>query len=168
MSYYTNLVVVKGGKVLSHRDGFAHQFIERFVDDKLTKVFMEPYSKLTTASLPRILQDIFTTANINITATISDLDTLILTSDNKFYITDMSYNMKLITGFYSLKQNNYPIASQQYTEEYIIEPVIKPVTAFTVQDLNIKQNDSRPILSHHLMHMVIIYSYQLKIKNTYK
>ena len=122
-----------------------NDYIEFLIDDQLTKVFMKPYSKLTTASLPYVLQDIFTTANIKITATISDLDTLILTSDNKFYITDMSYNMKLITGFYSLKQNNYPIASQQYTEEYIIEPVIKPVTAFTAQDLNIKQGDSRPI-----------------------
>ena len=122
-----------------------NDYIEFLIDDKLTKVFMKPYSKLTTASLPYVLQDIFTTANINITATISDLDTLILTSDNKFYITDMSYNMKLITGFYSLKQNSYPIASQQYTEEYIIEPVIKAVTAFTAQDLNIKQGDSRPI-----------------------
>ena len=122
-----------------------NDYIEFLIDDQLTKVFMKPYSKLTTASLPYVLQDIFTTANINITATISDLDTLILTSDNKFYITDMSYNMKLITGFYSLKQNSYPIASQQYTEEYIIEPVIKAVTAFTAQDLNIKQGDSRPI-----------------------
>ena len=122
-----------------------NDYIEFLIDDKLTKVFMKPYSKLTTASLPYVLQDIFTTANIKITATISDLDTLILTSDNKFYITDMSYNMKLITGFYSLKQNNYPIASQPYTEEYIIEPVIKAVTAFTAQDLNIKQGDSRPI-----------------------
>ena len=122
-----------------------NDYIEFLIDDQLTKVFMKPYSKLTTASLPYVLQDIFTAADIKITATISDLDTLILTSDNKFYITDMSYNMKLITGFYSLKQNSYPIASQQYTEEYIIEPVIKAVTAFTAQDLNIKQVDSRPI-----------------------
>ena len=122
-----------------------NDYIEFLIDDQLTKVFMKPYSKLTTASLPYVLQDIFTAADIKITATISDLDTLILTSDNKFYITDMSYNMKLITGFYSLKQNSYPIASQPYTEEYIIEPVIKAVTAFTAQDLNIKQGDSRPI-----------------------
>ena len=35
-----------------------------------------------------------------------------------------SYNMKSITGFYSLKTTDYPIISQPHTEEYIIEQVI--------------------------------------------
>ena len=120
-------------------------YIQFIIDNEPIKIFMKPYSKLTTASLPYVLQDIFTEANINIIASISDLDTLILTSDKQFSITDMSYNMKLITGFYSLKATDYPIVSQPHTEEYIIEPVIKPATAFTAQDLNIKHRDTKPV-----------------------
>ena len=107
-------------EVMNERD-----YIQFIIDNEPIKIFMKPYSKLTTASLPYVLQDIFTEANINIIASISDLDTLILTSDKQFSITDMSYNMKLITGFYSLKTTDYPIVSQPHTEEYIIEPVIK-------------------------------------------
>ena len=127
-------------EVMNERD-----YIQFIIDNEPIKIFMKPYSKLTTASLPYVLQDIFTEANINIIASISDLDTLILTSDKQFSITDMSYNMKLITGFYSLKTTDYPIVSQPHTEEYIIEPVIKPATAFTAQDLNIKHRDTKPV-----------------------
>ena len=83
------------------------------------KVMMTPYSKLTTASLPYILQDIFNkTPNLNITASTSNLDTLILTCEKQFSIIDMSYNMKLITGCYSLKPSEYPINSTAHQEEY--------------------------------------------------
>ena len=126
-------------EVMNERD-----YIQFIIDNEPIKIFMKPYSKLTTASLPYVLQDIFTEANINIIASISDLDTLILTSDKQFSITDMSYNMELITGFYSLKSTDYPIVSEPHTEEYIIEPVIKPATAFTAQDLNIKHRDTKP------------------------
>ena len=111
------------------------------------KVMMTPYSKLTTASLPYILQDIFNqTPNLNITASTSNLDTLILTCEKQFSIIDMSYNMKLITGCYSLKPSEYPISSTPHLEEYsVIDKQNKPLTNFSAFDLNIKTNDTRPI-----------------------
>ena len=113
---------------------------------RVVMVVMTPYSKLTTASLPYILQDIFNNNNINITASVSNLDTLILTCEKQFSIIDMSYNMKLITGFYSLKSSEYPIKSVAYQEEYsVIDRDNKPLTNFSAYDLNIKTNDTRPI-----------------------
>ena len=107
---------------------------------------MERYSKLTTASLPYILQDLLNTYEIPITASISNLDTLIFTSEIPFEITDMSYNMKLITGFYSYKDFNYPIQAIEDQEEYsVIDHKNKPLTDFSALDLNIRTHDVRPI-----------------------
>ena len=121
-------------------------YITFLIEDETFRVMMTPYSKLTTASLPYILQDIFNNNNINITASVSNLDTLILTCEKQFSIIDMSYNMKLITGFYSLKSSEYPIKSVAYQEEYsVIDRDNKPLTNFSAYDLNIKTNDTRPI-----------------------
>ena len=121
-------------------------YITLLIEDETFRVVMTPYSKLTTASLPYILQDIFNNNNINITASVSNLDTLILTCEQQFSIIDMSYNMKLITGFYSLKSSEYPIKSVAYQEEYsVIDRDNKPLTNFSAYDLNIKTNDTRPI-----------------------
>ena len=121
-------------------------YITLLIEDETFRVVMTPYSKLTTASLPYILQDIFNNNNINITASVSNLDTLILTCEKQFSIIDMSYNMKLITGFYSLKSSEYPIKSVAYQEEYsVIDRDNKPLTNFSAYDLNIKTNDTRPI-----------------------
>ena len=121
-------------------------YITFLIEDETFRVVMTPYSKLTTASLPYILQDIFNNNNINITASVSNLDTLILTCEQQFSIIDMSYNMKLITGFYSLKSSEYPIKSVAYQEEYsVIDRDNKPLTNFSAYDLNIKTNDTRPI-----------------------
>ena len=121
-------------------------YITLLIEDETFRVMMTPYSKLTTASLPYILQDIFNNNNINITASVSNLDTLILTCEQQFSIIDMSYNMKLITGFYSLKSSEYPIKSVAYQEEYsVIDRDNKPLTNFSAYDLNIKTNDTRPI-----------------------
>ena len=121
-------------------------YITFLIEETPFKVMMTPYSKLTTASLPYILQDIFNNNNINITASVSNLDTLILTCEKQFSIIDMSYNMKLITGFYSLKSSEYPIKSVAYQEEYsVIDRDNKPLTNFSAYDLNIKTNDTRPI-----------------------
>ena len=107
---------------------------------------MERYSKLTTASLPYILQDLLNTYEIPITASISNLDTLIFTSEIPFEITEMSYNMKLITGFYSYKDFNYPIQAIEDQEEYsVIDHKNKPLTDFSALDLNIRTHDVRPI-----------------------
>ena len=57
-------------------------YITFLIEDGPFKVMMTPYSKLTTASLPYILQDIFNkTPGLNITASTSNLDTLILTCE---------------------------------------------------------------------------------------
>lgn len=121
-------------------------YITFLIEDETFRVVMTPYSKLTTASLPYILQDIFNNNNINITASVSNLDTLILTCEKQFSIIDMSYNMKLISGFYSLKSSEYPIKSAAYQEEYsVIDRDNKPLTNFSAYDLNIKTNDTRPI-----------------------
>ena len=122
-------------------------YITFLIEDGPFKVMMTPYSKLTTASLPYILQDIFNkTPNLNITASTSNLDTLILTCEKQFSIIDMSYNMKLITGCYSLKPSEYPINSTAHQEEYsVIDKQNKPLTNFSAFDLNIKTNDTRPI-----------------------
>ena len=92
-------------------------YITFLIEDAPFKVMMTPYSKLTTASLPYILQDIFNqTPDLNVTASVSNLDTLILTCEKQFSIIDMSYNMKLITGCYSLKPSEYPINSTAHQE----------------------------------------------------
>ena len=122
-------------------------YITFLIEDAPFKVMMTPYSKLTTASLPYILQDIFNqTPDLNVTASVSNLDTLILTCEKQFSIIDMSYNMKLITGCYSLKPSEYPINSTAHQEEYsVIDKQNKPLTNFSAFDLNIKTNDTRPI-----------------------
>ena len=76
----------------------ADDYITFDIDGKEYKVMMTPYSKLTTASLPYILQDLLNASECPIIASVSNLDTLVFTCENEFSITDMSYNMKLITG----------------------------------------------------------------------
>ena len=122
-------------------------YITFLIEETPFKVMMTPYSKLTTASLPYILQDIFNqTPDLNVTASVSNLDTLILTCEKQFSIIDMSYNMKLITGCYSLKPSEYPINSTAHQEEYsVIDKQNKPLTNFSAFDLNVKTNDTRPI-----------------------
>ena len=73
----------------------ADDYIMFDINGKEYKVMMTPYSKLTTASLPYILQDMLNISDCPITASVSNLDTLILTCESKFSITDMSYNMKV-------------------------------------------------------------------------
>ena len=114
--------------------------------DTTRKVLMTPYSKLTSASLPYVLQDIFNAHTIPVTVSLSNLDTLIFTSDTPFDIVDMSYNMKLITGFYPHKDDEYPIPSVEDEEAYsVIDRTNKPLTDFTALDLNMRTHDVRPI-----------------------
>ena len=60
------------------------------INSKEYKVMMTPYSKLTTASLPYILQDLLNISNCPITASISNLDTLVFTCENEFSIIDIN------------------------------------------------------------------------------
>ena len=58
----------------------------------------------------------------------------------------MSYNMKLITGFYPHKDDEYPIPSVEDEEAYsVIDRTNKPLTDFTALDLNMRTHDVRPI-----------------------
>ena len=124
----------------------ADDYITFDIDGKEYKVMMTPYSKLTTASLPYILQDLLNASECPITASISNLDTLVFTCENEFSITDMSYNMKLITGFYSMKSSEYPIESLAYSEEYsVIDKENKAITNFSAYDLNVRTNYELPI-----------------------
>ena len=124
----------------------ADDYITFDIDGKEYKVMMTPYSKLTTASLPYILQDLLNASECPITASISNLDTLVFTCENEFSITDMSYNMKLITGFYSIKSSEYPIESLAYREEYsVIDKENKAITNFSAYDLNVRTNYELPI-----------------------
>ena len=124
----------------------ADDYITFDIDGKEYKVMMTPYSKLTTASLPYILQDLLNASECPITASISNLDTLVFTCENEFSITDMSYNMKLITGFYSMKSSEYPIESVAYSEEYsVIDKENKAITNFSAYDLNVRTNYELPI-----------------------
>ena len=68
----------------------ADDYITFMINDNVYKVMMTPYSKLTTASLPYILQDLLNISDCPITASISNLDTLVFTCENEFSITDMS------------------------------------------------------------------------------
>ena len=124
----------------------ADDYITFDIDGKEYKVMMAPYSKLTTASLPYILQDLLNASECPITASISNLDTLVFTCENEFSIIDMSYNMKLITGFYSMKSSEYPIESLAYSEEYsVIDKENKAITNFSAYDLNVRTNYELPI-----------------------
>lgn len=83
---------------------------------------MKDYSKITSATVSTIFQEIFDEQNIPITVSTSNLDTIIFDSkiygdDGKFEITDLSYNMKLLTGLYSIKDADFPLVSSTYDSE---------------------------------------------------
>ena len=71
-------------------------YITFLIEETPFKVMMTPYSKLTTASLPYILQDIFNqTPDLNITASVSNLDTLILTCEKQFVVQHEAHHRLL-------------------------------------------------------------------------
>ena len=92
-------------------------YIEFTLDEKKHKVFMERRSKITSAELPQILQNILNNNDLSdITVRLTDIDTIEFfcdesTIDRHFTITDMSYNMKLLCGFYCLDDSQWPIKS---------------------------------------------------------
>ena len=70
-------------------------YIEFLIDNVKRKVYMDSFSKIAASSLPQILQDIFDAADIKITVSITNIDTVKFVCDDEFQITDMSYNMRL-------------------------------------------------------------------------
>lgn len=78
-----------------------NDFLEiEFINESKKIYINENYSKLTLQSLPYIFNELFKNNNIPITCDINQLDILIFTSKKRFYFTNMSYNLKLITGLY--------------------------------------------------------------------
>ena len=101
-------------KVLNDND-----YIEFNINNTSHKLKLKNYSKLTSASLPYLFQELLNEQSIPITVSMSDIDTIIFSSSEPFKIVSMSYNAKLITGFYSTKSDDFPISSIPYetTEE---------------------------------------------------
>ena len=94
-------------------------YIEFNINNIQYKLKLKSYSKLTSASLPFIFQELLNEQSIPIQVQMSDIDTIIFSSSEPFKIVSMSYNARLITGFYSTKTDDFPISSVPYeaTEE---------------------------------------------------
>ena len=85
-----------------------NDFITFNIKNTVHKLKMKSYSKLTSASLPYIFQELLNEQSIPITVQMSDIDTIIFSSSEPFQITEMSYNARLITGFIQSKQKIFP------------------------------------------------------------
>ena len=91
-----------------------NDYITFNINDNVHKLKLKDYSKLTSASLPYIFQELLNEQEIPITVSMSDIDTIIFSCSEPFQIIDMSYNCKLITGFYSTKTDDFPLVSEPY------------------------------------------------------
>lgn len=121
-------------------------YIEFLIDNQKHKVFMKQYCKIDTASLPHILQDILNAANVPLTVSITNIDTLQLTGEDYFEILDMTYNMRLITGCYCTKPHEWPIKAQSFhTQTSIAEPVNKDLVDIQYNPMNMRINDYLPL-----------------------
>ena len=68
--------------------------------------FTDNYGELSTEGFAALLNELL--EGEGITATVDNIDRLVLTSDTPFTINDMSYNAKMISGFYN---DDFPINS---------------------------------------------------------
>ena len=144
-------------EVMSEND-----YIEFDYKGERIKVMMEPYSKLSSASLPYIFQECFDRLQLNadspwqiyrekngtapIEVSITSLDTIRFICADEFSITDMSYNMKLITGFYCVKKEEYPLKCEAFTtEQSKAVRVNKDITKIEFTDLNLRVGDYLPL-----------------------
>ena len=92
------------------------------IANTIYKVYMEQYSKLDTGSLPHILEDRIKIITDKISVSMTNIDTIKFICTEPFEITDMSYNMKLLTGYYCTKDSNFPIKSTIFEDK---ESIIK-------------------------------------------
>ena len=126
------------------------------INETKYKVFMEQYSKLDSSSLPYIIEDQIKLIaqdpkhkdKPRIRVSMTNIDTIKFICDEPFEITEMSYNMKLLTGFYCMKYSDFPIKSTSFEEkESVIEEDIpdKDLTDITFTNMNIRINDYLPI-----------------------
>ena len=125
-------------EIMSEKD-----YITYNIDGVPYTVNMKTYSKMSLSDLPYILQDIHDEQNVPITIALTNLDTLKFVCDKVFRIMDMSYGMRLLTGFYCTK---LPIQALSYKDTIsITEKTNKDVTAVALMDLALKAGDTRPI-----------------------
>ena len=74
--------------------------------------FTDNYGELSNDGFGALLDTLL--EPLKIAASIDNLGRLILSSDNQFTINDMSYNAKMISGFYN---DPFPIVAEQRTDE---------------------------------------------------
>ena len=123
-------------RVLNNND-----FITFNINNTVHKLKLKDYSKLTSASLPYVFQELLDEQSIPITVSMSDIDTIIFSCSEPFQITEMSYNAKLITGFYSTKADKFPLVSQPYETTAEIKTTSDPVdiTQATVNNILVRK-----------------------------
>jgi hypothetical protein len=109
-----------------------------------TRVNFIPTSTLSLATLDEYLTNIFKAYNINISVKMNDLSLLEFRSTYEFSIVDMSYNIKLLTGFYYI--NAYPVDSESIEEQISDDPVYLESIAF--EDLTVIISRESALIPH--------------------
>ena len=118
-----------------------NDYITFNINNTVHKLKLKDYSKLTSASLPYIFQELLNEQSIPITVSMSDIDTILFSCSDPFQITEMSYNAKLITGFYSTKNEDFPLISTPYETTTEIKTTSDPVdiTQATVSNILVRK-----------------------------
>lgn len=120
------------------------------------KVYMVQYTKLDSSSLPYviedqvklIMQDPKNPSKSRIRVTMTNIDTIRFICDEPFEIVDMSYNMKLLTGFYCTKASAFPIKSTEFEDKdnvFDVDTPDKDLTDITFTNMNMRVGDVLPI-----------------------
>ena len=73
------------------------------------------YCNLNSETLASLLNNLFTLNELNINVRIDEARRFVFTSNKSFVINSMTYNYKLITGFYN---TTFPINSDSFTLRY--------------------------------------------------
>ena len=89
-------------------------YIDFAINNEIRTLMFKSTSKLTSASLAYVFQDLLTEQDIPITVEVTDTDRLTFTCDEPFQINRMSYNAKLVTGFYYVRTEDYPLLSKPF------------------------------------------------------
>ena len=112
------------------------------------KINMENSSKVSAASICQILQDIFDKKTERLTVRLTNTDTLEFVSPYPFTLNGMSYNMKLLTGFYCKEDKDFPISAVEFEEDELVDPENEdPIEIYSIEfkDLELRVKDLRPI-----------------------
>ena len=118
-----------------------NDYITFNINNNVHKLKLKDYSKLTSASLPYVFQELLNEQDIPIQVQMSDIDTIIFSCSEPFQITDMSYNCKLVTGFYSTKNDDFPLVSTPYETTTEIKTISENVdiTQATVNNILVRK-----------------------------